>query len=115
MVRVKRGVVARRRRAKMRKKAKGFRGAARTQMRRRHQALIKAGVHATRGRRQKKIDYRRLWIVRLNAAVRLFGLTYSRFIAMLKAKKIELDRRSLADLAVNHPADFAKLVEGLKA
>ena len=115
MVRVKRGVVARKRRKRLRKKAKGFRGANRTQMRRRHQALIKAGVHATRGRRQKKVDYRRLWITRINAAVRLFGLSYSKFMARLKKMKVELDRRSLADLAVNHPKDFAKLVEEAKA
>ncbi|PIS29454.1 50S ribosomal protein L20 [Candidatus Saganbacteria bacterium CG08_land_8_20_14_0_20_45_16] len=114
MVRVKRGFVARRRRTKMRRKAKGFRGGARTQMRRRHQALMKAGVHATRHRRQKKRTMRSLWIVRVNAAVREAGLTYSRFIALLKEKKVGLDRRALADLAFNHPDDFAKIVAMVK-
>ncbi|MBU0502503.1 MAG: 50S ribosomal protein L20, partial [Candidatus Margulisbacteria bacterium] len=91
------------------------RGGLRTQTKRRKQALIKAGTHATRHRRQKKRMFRSLWIVRLNAAVRLEGLSYSRFIAALKKANISLDRRALADLAVNHPADFAKLVAVAKA
>jgi large subunit ribosomal protein L20 len=114
MVRVKRGFAGRRKQKKLRKRAKGFRGGLRTQRARRKVAIYKAKKHATRHRRQKKGTMRRLWIVRINAAVRISGLSYSRFIAGLKKKKITLDRRSLADLAVNHPKDFAKLVEVAK-
>lgn len=114
MVRVKRGFAARRKRKKLRKRAKGFRGGLRTQLQRRRQALYKAGTHATRHRRQKKGVMRRLWIARINAAVRRSGLTYSRFMAALKKSKVGLDRRSLADLAANHPKDFARLVEVAK-
>ena len=114
MVRVKRGFVARHKRNKLRKRAKGFRGGLRTQLKRRKQALLKAGKHATRHRREKKGVMRRLWIARINAAVRQAGLTYSRFINALKKAKIALDRRSLADLAVNHPADFTKILETVK-
>jgi len=115
MPRVKRGFVARRKRKKLRKRAKGFRGGLRTQLRRRKQAVTKAKKHATRGRRQKKVTMRRLWIVRINAAVRKSGLSYSKFMAALKKKKIGLDRRALADLAANHPADFSKIVETIKS
>jgi large subunit ribosomal protein L20 len=114
MVRVKRGFAARHRTGKQRKRAKGFRGSLRTQNKRRKQALIKAGMHATRHRRDKKGIMRSLWIVRINAAVREAGLNYSRFIAGLKKLKIMLDRRSLADLAVNHPAEFTKILEAIK-
>ena len=114
MVRVKRGFAARHRRGKLRKRAKGFRGGLRTQLKRRKQALVKAGMHATRHRRDKKGVMRSLWIVRINAAVREAGLNYSRFIAGLKKLKIMLDRRSLADLAVNHPAEFTKILEAIK-
>ncbi|MBI5399618.1 50S ribosomal protein L20 [Candidatus Saganbacteria bacterium] len=114
MVRVKRGFVARRKKSKQLKKARGFRGGLRTQLRRRKQALVKAGVHATRDRRDKKGTMRRLWIARINAAVRQAGLTYNRFIAGLKKAKILLDRRSLADLALNHPADFTRIIEAVK-
>ncbi|MDD5383089.1 MAG: 50S ribosomal protein L20 [Candidatus Margulisbacteria bacterium] len=115
MVRVKRGFVARRKRKKLRREAKGFRGGLRTQQRRRHQAILKSRTHATRHRRQKKGAMRRLWIARINAAVRQLGMSYSRFIAGLKKAKIMLDRRALADLAVNHPADFNKIIEAVKS
>ncbi|MBU0672905.1 MAG: 50S ribosomal protein L20 [Candidatus Margulisbacteria bacterium] len=115
MVRVKRGFVARRKRKKLRKRAKGFRGGLRTQLRRRKQAVTKAKTHATRHRRQKKGTMRRLWIVRINAAVRQAGITYNKFISALKKKNILLDRRSLAELAVNHPQDFAKVLEAAKS
>lgn len=114
MVRAKRGFVARRKRKKLRKEAKGFRGGARTQLRRRKQAILKSRKHATRHRRQKKGVMRRLWIVRINAAVRQAGMSYSKFMAALKKKKVALDRRALADLAVNHPKDFAKVLEVVK-
>jgi large subunit ribosomal protein L20 len=115
MVRVKRGFVARRKRKKLRKEAKGFRGGLRTQTRRRKQAILKSRKHATRHRRQKKGVMRKLWIVRINAAVREAGLNYSKFIALLKKKKIGLDRRSLADIAANHPKDFSQIIEVVKS
>lgn len=114
MVRVKRGFVARRRRKKLKKRAKGFRGGLRTQFRRRKVAVYKAMKHATRHRRQKKVVMRRLWIVRINAAVRKVGMSYSKFMAAVKKKKIALDRRSLAELAANHPKDFEKIVGVVK-
>lgn len=115
MVRVKRGNVARKTRKKARKRAKGFRGALRTQTNRRKVAIWKAMRHATRHRRQKKGTMRRLWIARINAAVRTLGLKYSLFIAALKKHKILLDRKALADIATNHPNHFAKIVEALKS
>lgn len=115
MVRVKRGFVARHRRKKVSKAAKGFRHTLRTQTRRVRTAVFKAKAHATRHRRQKKGEMRRLWIARINAAVRAAGMTYSRFIAALKAKKIMLDRRALADLAANHAEDFGKILEAVRS
>lgn len=115
MVRVKRGFVARRRKKKLRKRAKGFRGGLRTQFRRRKVAVYKAMKHASRHRREKKRMMRSLWITRINAAVRQTGMSYSKFMAALKQKKIALDRRALADLAVNHPKDFAKIVEVVRS
>ena len=113
MVRTKRGFVARRRRKKVFKKAKGFRRTLRTQFRRAKEAVYKAGIHATRHRKQKKGAMRALWIARINAAARQEGMSYSQFIARLKHKKILLDRRSLADLAMNHPQDFKKVFEAV--
>lgn len=115
MVRVKRGFVARRRRGKIRKRAKGFRRTVRTQTRRVHTAIIKALKHATRHRKEKKRTMRGLWITRINAAVREKGMSYSTFIAGLKKNKIALDRRSLADLAMNHPEDFNRILEAVKS
>ncbi len=114
MVRVKGGFVTRRRRNKVLKRVKGFRRTLRTQFRRAKQATYHAGVHATRDRKNKKRIMRRLWIVRLNAAVRSLGMKYSQFIAALKKQNILLDRKTLADLAVNHAQDFSKLVNRLK-
>ena len=114
MVRVKRGFTARRRKKKLFKKTKGFRITQRTQLRRAKQAVIKAGVHATRHRRDKKGTMRRLWTARINAGARALGIKYSLFINALKKANIKLDRKSLADLALNHQADFAKLVALVK-
>ncbi len=114
MVRVKRGFVARRRRKKVRRRAKGFRKTLRTQTRRVKIAVYKALKHATRHRREKKGIMRRLWIARINAAAREKGMSYSQFMAGLKKRKISLDRRALADLAANHPKDFEKIVEAVK-
>jgi large subunit ribosomal protein L20 len=114
MVRVKRGFVARRKRKKVLSRAKGFRRTIRTQFRRAKQAVYKALRHATRHRKTKKREFRRLWIARINAAVRGAGLKYHRFIAGLKKAQIVLDRKILADLALNDPNAFSKIVEKVK-
>ena len=115
MARVKRGVVAGRRHKKILGKAKGYYNARRKVFRAAKQAVIKAGQYAYKGRKIKKRDYRSLWIQRLNAAARMHGLSYSRFIAGLKAIDLGLDRKALADLAVNEPQAFAVIVEQIKA
>lgn len=114
MVRVKRGFVARRRRKKILKRAKGFRITIRTQIRRAKTAVFKAKKHATIGRKQKKRAMRRLWNTRINAAVRSLGLKYSELIHQLKLANINLDRKTLADLAVNDFGAFTKVVEAAR-
>lgn len=113
-MRVKRGFAARRRRKKVLKKAKGFRGSLRKLFRRAKEAVYHAGKHATRHRKEKKRVMRRLWITRINAAVRPLGLTYARFISALKKAKISLDRKMLADLAVKNLEAFKKIVSMVK-
>ncbi len=115
MPRVKRGVVARRRHKKVLKQAKGYYGARSRVFRVAKQAVIKAGQYAYRDRRQRKRQFRALWIARINAAARINGLSYSRFIAGLKKADIEIDRKVLADLAVHEKAVFAAIVEKAKA
>lgn len=115
MSRAKRGFKARRRRNRVLKQASGFRAGRRTMYRRAVEALRHAWMHAYRGRKQKKRDMRRLWIVRINAAARPHGLSYSRFIHGLQRSGIELDRRALAELAVADPAAFGQVVESVKA
>lgn len=114
MARVKRGVVARRRHKKILKKAKGYYGARSRVFRVAKQAVIKAGQYAYRDRRQRKRQFRALWITRINAASRANGLSYSRLIAGLKKAEIELDRKVLADLAVHDKAAFSAVVEKAK-
>lgn len=114
MVRVKRGFVARRRRNKVFKKAKGFRRTIRTQFRRAKQAVYHAMRHATVHRRLKKGQMRRLWTARINAAVRSLGLKYNEFINKLKKANIKLDRKILADLAVNDFPVFSRIVDTIK-
>jgi len=114
MVRVKRGFVARRRRKKVTKRAKGFRITLRTQFRRAKEAVYKAMKHATRHRKNKKREMRRLWIARINAAARSAGLKYNQLIAGLKKQKINLDRKMLAYLAVHEPQAFAKIIDTVK-
>ncbi|MBU0981927.1 50S ribosomal protein L20 [Patescibacteria group bacterium] len=114
MPRVKRGVTQRRRHNKVLKAAKGYRGSRHRLYRQAKNAVMKAGQHAYTHRRTKKRDFRRLWIARLNAAVRAHGMSYSRFINALHEKKIALDRKVLADIAVNEPEVFAKIVEEVK-
>jgi large subunit ribosomal protein L20 len=115
MARVKRGVVAGRRHKKILKKAKGYYNARRKVFRVAKQAVIKAGQYAYVGRRLKKRDYRALWIQRINAAARGFGLSYSRFISGLQKAGIEIDRKALADLAVHDIAAFGAIAEKAKA
>ncbi|MCW9052267.1 MAG: 50S ribosomal protein L20 [Motiliproteus sp.] len=115
MPRVKRGVVARRRHKKVLKQAKGYYGARSRVFRVAKQAVIKAGQYAYRDRRQRKRQFRALWIARINAAARINGLSYSRFIAGLKKASIEIDRKVLADLAVHEKTAFAAIVEKAKA
>ncbi|WP_396589302.1 50S ribosomal protein L20 [Bermanella sp. R86510] len=115
MARVKRGVVARRRHKKVLKQAKGYYGARSRVFRVAKQAVIKAGQYAYRDRRQRKRQFRALWIARINAGARINGLSYSRFINGLKNASIEIDRKVLADLAVHEKGAFAALVEKAKA
>ena len=115
MPRVKRGVTARARHKKVLALAKGFRGRRKNVYRIAKQAVMKAGQYAYRDRRAKKREFRRLWIARINAASRALGLTYSKFMAGIKKASIEIDRKVLADLAVNDPAAFAGIVEKAKA
>ncbi len=115
MARVKRGVVARARHKKVLKEAKGYYGARRKTYRSAKQAVIKAGQYAYRDRRAKKREFRRLWITRINAAARLNGLSYSRFMDGLNKAEIDIDRKVLADLAVHDAAAFTALAEKAKA
>ena len=110
-MRIKRGYKARRRRKKVLKLAKGFRGGRSKLFRTAADAVDKSLMYAYRDRRQRKRDFRRLWIARINAAVRIHNLSYSRFIRGLKLAKVDLDRKVLADLAVSDPAGFAKIAE----
>ena len=115
MARVKGGVRTHAKHKKILKMAKGYYLAKSTQYRIANQAVMKSLVYAYRDRRQKKRDFRKLWIARINAAARLNGLSYSKFICGLKKAGIELNRKVLADMAVNDAAGFAKLVEIAKA
>lgn len=115
MARVKRGVVARRRHRKVLSRAKGYYGARRKVYRVAKQAVIKAGQYAYRDRRVRKRDFRSLWIQRINAAAREHGLSYSRFINGLKRAEIGIDRKMLAELAVNDKVAFKALAEKAQA
>jgi large subunit ribosomal protein L20 len=115
MARVKRGVMAGRRHKKILGKAKGYYNARSKVFRAAKQAVIKAGQYAYRHRRAKKRDFRALWIQRINAAARLHGLSYSRLIAGLRLAEMTIDRKLLADLAVNDAAAFGLIAEQAKA
>jgi len=114
MARVKRGVTARARHKKILKLAKGYYGARSRVYRVAKQAVIKAGQYAYRDRRQRKRQFRALWIVRINAGARQYGLSYSKFMNGLKKAQIVIDRKVLADLAVHEKTTFAVLVEQAK-
>ena len=115
MARVKSGVTAKARHKKVLGKAKGYYGARSKLFKTAKQAVIKAGQYAYRDRRQRKRQFRRLWIVRINAAARQFDLSYSRFMDGLNKAGIEVDRKVLADLAVHDIAAFGALAEKAKA
>jgi large subunit ribosomal protein L20 len=111
MVRVKRGVTAHARHRKIIKMAKGYYGTRNRLFRRANEAVMKALQYAYRDRRARKRDFRRLWIIRINAAARMHGLTYSRFMQGLKLANVEVDRKMLADIAVHDNAAFGQIVE----
>ncbi|HBI82454.1 50S ribosomal protein L20 [Orrella sp. NBD-18] len=115
MPRVKRGVTARARHKKVINAAKGYRGRRGNVFRIAKQAVMRAGQYAYRDRRNKKRTFRALWITRINAAVRELDMTYSVFVAGLKKAAIELDRKVLADMAVNDKAGFAAVVNQVKS
>lgn len=113
-MRVKTSIVRHRRHKKLLKLARGFYSGRRKHFRKAKEQLERSLVYAYRDRRRKKRDFRRLWIVRINAACRQNDISYSRFINGLKKAKIALDRKVLADLAMNDAAGFAKVVESVK-
>ena len=111
MTRVKRSVHARKKRREVLERAKGFRGEANSSYKRAKEAVMKADAYAYRDRRNRKRDFRRLWITRINAAARAEGMTYATFIHGLKLAGVELDRKVLADIAVRDPETFRRFVE----
>jgi large subunit ribosomal protein L20 len=115
MTRVKRGNVARKRRKKILKLAKGFRGSHSKLFRTANQQVMKALRNAYRDRRKRKRDFRRLWITRINAAARMQGLSYSKLMGGLKKANIEINRKMLSQMAILDPAGFAKVVELARA
>lgn len=114
MARVKTGRITRKKHKKILKQAKGYYGAKGYCFRMAKQAVMKSGVYSYVGRKDKKSNFRKLWIARINAGARLNGLTYSKMIAGLKKANIVINRKMLAELAVNDPAAFAKLAETAK-
>jgi large subunit ribosomal protein L20 len=114
-MRVKTGIVRHRRHKKLLKQARGFYSGRRKHFRKAKEQLERSLVYAYRDRRQKKRDFRRLWIVRINAAARLNGMNYSTFMHGLKLANIELDRKILADMAMNAPESFTKIADASKA
>ena len=114
MVRVKSGMATKRKHNKVLGLAKGYWMTRHKQYRKAQEAVLHAGEYAFKGRKLRKRDFRALWIVRINAALREVGLTYSQFINKLKIKKIEVDRKILSELATNYPAVFKKIVESTK-
>src|SRR3989344_1823010 len=114
MTRVKRGTIANKKRKKILKYTKGFKWSRKSKERAAKEALLHAWSHAFMGRKKKKRDFRSLWQVKINAAARKNGVTYSKFVNRLKKSKVGLDRKILAELAERYPKVFAKLVEKTK-
>ena len=115
MARIKGAVTTRARRKRVLKRAKGYYGAKSIRFKMAKQAVMKSGQYAFVGRKNKKRDFRRLWIARINAAARINGISYSRLMDGLKKKNININRKMLAEMAVNDAAGFAKLVKTEKA
>ena len=115
MTRVKRGMVSRRKHTKLLKQASGYRGTKSKLVRVAKQAVLHAGVYAFAGRKNKKRDFRRLWIVRIGEAAKVEGTSYSRLMNSLKKSKIELNRKILSDIIVSDIETFKKIVEHVKA
>ena len=111
MARVKRAVASKKRRQQVMNQAKGYRGARRRTFKAANEQNLHSGQYAFRDRRARKRDFRKLWITRINAACRQNGMSYSQFMAGLREAEIEVDRKMLAELAVNQPAAFTALVE----
>ncbi|MDQ3645776.1 MAG: 50S ribosomal protein L20 [Actinomycetota bacterium] len=114
MPRVKRGVTGRNRRREVLKEAKGYYSSRGKHFRAANEQLLHSGVYAYRDRRARKGDFRRLWIMRINAAARVNGLSYSRLMSGLRLAEVEVDRKMLAELAVNEPQAFAALADVAK-
>ena len=115
MARVKRSVNAKKKRREVLESAKGYRGLKKNTYRKAKEQMLKSLTYAYRDRRARKRDFRRLWIVRINAAARIHGLSYSQMINGLKRAEVTVDRKVLADLAVHEPKTFAALAERAKA
>jgi len=113
-MRIKRGTIAHKRRKNVLKKAKGFKWGRKSKYRAAKEALLHAWTKSFIGRKQKKRDFRRLWQIKINAATREYGLSYSKFINGLKKNKIELSRKVLAELAEKQPEIFKKIIEKIK-
>jgi len=114
MVRVKGGITTRRKHKKVLKLAKGYWMTRHKQIKKAKEAVLHAGEYAFAGRKLKKRDFRTLWIIRLNAALRTLNFTYSKFIFLLKQKKVAVDRKILAQIAVEYPKVFEKIVAEIK-
>ena len=115
MVRVKRGIIAHKRRKHLLKYAKGFKWGRKSKFKAAKEALMHAWSYAYRDRRTKKREARRLWQIQINAACRVLGISYSKFAAGLKKNKIELDRKILSELAKNHPEILKQIIEKAKS
>lgn len=115
MARIKRAVNAKKKHKKVLKQAKGYFGAKSKLFRPANQAVMKSLNYAFVGRKQRKRDFRKLWIARINAAARINGMSYSKFISGLKKANIDINRKVLSEMAINDPQGFAKLVELAKA
>ena len=113
MARVKRGTIKNKRRKNILAQTKGYRFDRKSKERVAHEAIRKAGQHAFKHRRAKKREFRNLWTLRINAGARLHGMSYSKLMGAMKKANVALDRKSLADLAMNHPSVFERLVKSL--
>jgi len=114
MTRIKRGIQVSKKHRKILKQVKGFRGSRKHRIKLAKEAIFKAGMYAYRDRKVKKREFRQLWIIRINAALKEYDLRYSEFMNGLKKAKIEIDRKILADLAQNQPEKFKKIAESAK-